>query len=695
MDADRRYRAFISYAHSDRVWARWLHRALESYVVPRRIVGRPTASGPAPSNLRPIFRDRNDLAADADLGSRLDAALERSDALIVICSPAATRSPWVRKEIRHFIGIHGEARVLAVIVAGWPNADGVPGHEGDECFPMELRFRLDSAGAVTDLRREVIAADVRPHGDGRRLARLKLAAGLLQVDLDDLVRRDDQRRHRQLSAITAASVVGAVIMAGLTMEAIRGRDEARLQRASAEDLVSFMLGDLKTNLEPLGRLDLLQSVTTAALGYSDRQSAGELDAGAKAQRAEVLQLIGAIDEEKGDLSSASRHFGQADALTTDLLRRDPRDERRLFDQAQSVFYLGDVARRKGDDATAESRFRAYKRLATTLTALAPGSDRWRRELVYADTDLGILFLDQGRIEAAVAAFAEGLAANQTLLAHHPSDRERMRDVGQSYAWLADAQLRRKDLGEDLLDRLAERSIYSAMLVRQPDDNQALEALAVNFMAVANVRDLQGDRAAAVTEIDACLERYRRLLAIDPSNTTYQARYARALIRQSNFLLKSDRLVEASRAARQAIDVSTRLVRIDPSATAWQGELLGGARLADILVAARSTPDATTLESTLSRAGDEARRLSGLALRKRADRPLARVLAEALLMSGDSDFYGGREAEARRGWTQALGALDGAGIKGQAISLSDVPLLEQLNSRLSGHRPMSGHIYRLS
>jgi hypothetical protein len=40
-DAGFRYWAFISYSHQDKSWGRWLHRALETYRVPQRLVGMP------------------------------------------------------------------------------------------------------------------------------------------------------------------------------------------------------------------------------------------------------------------------------------------------------------------------------------------------------------------------------------------------------------------------------------------------------------------------------------------------------------------------------------------------------------------------------------------------------------------------------------------------------------------------------
>ena len=58
-----RYRAFLSYSHRDAAWAKWLHKALESYRIDKDLVGRETLVGPVPKTLRPIFRDREDFSA--------------------------------------------------------------------------------------------------------------------------------------------------------------------------------------------------------------------------------------------------------------------------------------------------------------------------------------------------------------------------------------------------------------------------------------------------------------------------------------------------------------------------------------------------------------------------------------------------------------------------------------------------------
>jgi len=65
-----RYSAFISYSHQDKASADWLHRTLESYRVPSRLVGRQTAAGTVPRRLVPIFRDRDELPPPPAISAR-------------------------------------------------------------------------------------------------------------------------------------------------------------------------------------------------------------------------------------------------------------------------------------------------------------------------------------------------------------------------------------------------------------------------------------------------------------------------------------------------------------------------------------------------------------------------------------------------------------------------------------------------
>jgi len=87
---DRKYAVFISYRHADnkeqgRQWATWLHHTLETYEVPPDLVGRTNLRGePVPASLYPVFRDEEELPADADLSANIQRALKHSALLVVL-----------------------------------------------------------------------------------------------------------------------------------------------------------------------------------------------------------------------------------------------------------------------------------------------------------------------------------------------------------------------------------------------------------------------------------------------------------------------------------------------------------------------------------------------------------------------------------------------------------------------------------
>src|ERR1043166_6542262 len=120
--AEFKYWAFLSYSHRDAKWGDWLHKALETYRVPRRLVGKVSRDGAVPERVYPVFRDREELPVSADLGANINEALGESRYLIVICSPQSAQSRWVNEEIKTFKKLGRDDRILALIVDGAPNA---------------------------------------------------------------------------------------------------------------------------------------------------------------------------------------------------------------------------------------------------------------------------------------------------------------------------------------------------------------------------------------------------------------------------------------------------------------------------------------------------------------------------------------------------------------------------------------------
>jgi len=233
-----RFRAFISYSHRDERWAHWLERRLEQYRVPHSIIWS-AEPNTIPRRLLPVFLDRDELPASADLGANLRAALAASRALIVICSPAAAESHWVNEEVRYFRSLGREDRVLCLVVDGEPNVGA--SDPRSECLPAELRSG-DQAGGDG---REPVAADVRPGAERPSVAFLRLVAGLLGVRFDDLWHRERRRRVRRAIATVVSSALAVVLLSlgwthgvrnlrinDLTAHGVEETDAGHLLRAS-------------------------------------------------------------------------------------------------------------------------------------------------------------------------------------------------------------------------------------------------------------------------------------------------------------------------------------------------------------------------------------------------------------------------------------------------------------------------------
>jgi WD40 repeat protein len=299
----RRYAMFISYRHADnlemgRKWATWLHETVENYEIPADLIGKSNLRGETvPASLYPVFRDEEELPADADLSTNIRRALENSGLLVVLCSPRAVQSRFVADEIRYFKELGKSGRILALMIDGEPNASDDPeklarlGAEA-ECFPEPLRFGVpDELGNIDwSARTEPIAADCRPGGrpeqgwttaaayeewlekqaevsrsertrmvreytERLELAKLKVIAGALGVPLGELTQRDKARQllraKRRARLLTSLSVVFAILAgaAGLLgwlanekrkdadaqrLEADRQRNEANTQRQQAD-----------------------------------------------------------------------------------------------------------------------------------------------------------------------------------------------------------------------------------------------------------------------------------------------------------------------------------------------------------------------------------------------------------------------------------------------------------------------------
>ena len=222
----KKYWAFISYSSKDAKWGKWLHKRLENYPIPKEFQRTELFDGAVlGKDLKPCFRDRDELSGSADLGPAIMRALNQTRYLIVLCSKNSAKSEWVNKEIEDFKTIGGEAKILALILDGEPNAtsnSNLP--DSEECFPPALQYPC-----------EPLAGDMRKEGDGKERGFLKVLSGIAQLDFDVLYRRHEWAQRKKRLVLGALAVGLIATLSALSVVAVTQTKRAEFQTLKVEE----------------------------------------------------------------------------------------------------------------------------------------------------------------------------------------------------------------------------------------------------------------------------------------------------------------------------------------------------------------------------------------------------------------------------------------------------------------------------
>ena len=641
-----KYKAFISYSHADRHWARWLHRALESYRVPKHLVGTDTNAGSIPARLTPIFRDRDELASSSDLTGQIQEALQDSENLIVICSPSAAKSLYVDQEIDVFQRLGRPNRVFSMIV------DGDPGSQGSHanCFPAALRVRYDANGEPVPGEIEPIAADIRKQADGKSLARLKIVSGLLGVGLDDIRQRELQRKQRRMVAITIASLAAFAVTAMLAITAVIARNDADHRREQAEDLLSFMVGDLRDSLTPIGRLDLLEQVGEKAMAYFATVKAADLTDGELLRHAQVMTQVGEIRMSQRQYDNALTAFTEAYDRSAELAKNNPTDGEHLFGRGQAEFWVGYVHWRRGDFDNAREWLTRYRDSSQLLSGFDRSRSDWAREVAYGDHNLAVLALESGDLDAASAGFNRELKVLLEMQERDASSSLK-RDVADAVSWLGNIAFQQGKLAEarQQYERAAE--YLEALMLEEPDNAPRQYAWAYAIQWIAEIAAITGDLEQADELIDKAIQAFEKLMLHDEENKEWMRAGSRSWTLKGKLLAARGELESARILASKSAIAYETLVADEASDLTAREQLAGAYQLVTWID--HSAGNVAGASDANQKALINMKLIQGADLLN--DDRLGK-LASVIVFQGQLQAAMGHQAQAHQSWQQAAGLL---------------------------------------
>ena len=470
------------------------------------------------------------------------------------------------------------------------------------------------------------------------------------------------------AAVVAALVIGTVVSVREAVRANRAEVMARAERDAAtlagraealaradaqrrqeqtEELLTFMLGDFRSELKKIGRLNLLDAIGEKALANFAALDPRDLTDSALTRQAKALTQIGEIRMDQARYADAASAFATAYARAAALVDRHPRDGNMLFERGQAEYWLGFVALRRGDFGGERQWFTRYRDSTLALATLEGNTPRAQLEVTYGHHNLAALELESGNIAGAQEGFLAEQRAVASLLAATPDDTQLRFRLADIASWLGTAA-ERDGRFADALDRYGEMAMREKELVaKEPAVARWRLELAQSATFTGNLQAMMGrtsDALASYAEAHRLLE---ALVVQDSKNRQWLSALMWIQLQQLSLLIATGDVPTATTLASETRAKIETLVEAEPASHVFTRNLAVACRQQGRLDWTAQLPSARANVDRALELGDR------LIKEARADNLTRWEFAQACLLAGRIEQVEGRREAAQLQWDRVL------------------------------------------
>ncbi|WP_223670412.1 nSTAND1 domain-containing NTPase [Kangiella shandongensis] len=330
----------------------------------------------------------------------------------------------------------------------------------------------------------------------------------------NVISRKKWYKNVMIAFITSLSLI--------SLAALFIANDARLQqksaRASAENLISFMNQELKKELVPVGKLDLLANVGTKILNYYNQTKIS--DSTAKFHVALAQKLLGEVYSQQGRFDKARSLFNKTETTLKQVISINHGSTRAKMHLGQTYYWIGYLEYLENNYSNAQKHWQQYYNLAHTLYNQEPTNKEYLKELSYAHNNLGTISLYSGKAQEALPHFKKSAKLKKLFLSKE-LDQNVQIEYLDTLSWIARVY---KDMG----DTFNSKQQYSNQL-------QTLSKLPKKVQSQKNYQYYKAAAHQNLAELEYLLSNYnsslhhinesklllKKLITFDPSNIEYK------------------------------------------------------------------------------------------------------------------------------------------------------------------------------
>lgn len=379
--------------------------------------------------------------------------------------------------------------------------------------------------------------------------------------VQEMIKQLQSRTKRHVLWAMAMTITLLILLAAwkYTTDLQLERNHALTARSDAEKLISFMLDDLHSGLQELGKIELLESVANQALSYYNNLSP-ELIQESQGQSVIAMVYVAQVLKDKGEEKQSIKLLEQAYESLKEIQQKDQNNPLLNYRLGITQNALGDLYRYMGE-------FDESIKMTTSTMHLG-------EKLVNQQNDTP-LNMNQVNEEKRWSLYLKSiyLTANSYLEKREFNKAEQLLDmahqktisiideVPELLEVLASIQFEIcglrfvNGINEETLDTcLLSKQYDQELLIENPNDYEAKINYANVLGLLADIYRVLGDYDKSLSMGNKAIEQQRSLLKWDASNISTQNNLVRALFTKAYLFWSNDEFEKSKVVFQEAYDI---------------------------------------------------------------------------------------------------------------------------------------------
>ncbi len=358
-------------------------------------------------------------------------------------------------------------------------------------------------------------------------------------------------------------------------KAVAAQAEAEKRRAQAENLIEFMLGDLRKKLEPVGRLDILDDVGARSMTYMASLDPATMSVDELARNAKALNQLADVRIFQGKTPEALTMLNKALQFGNIAVARAPKNGDAQMAVGATHFFMGYAFRLQGNSTEALRHMREYMKAGDALASIDPEKKEYQLERAYGHSGVALALEVDGTREGlreALQHYETSLDIKEKLAAREAGDAGVQADLARAYNKVGWVLFQLGDLRPARQRFEREVAIYRALVARDTNNTDYAHRLANAMAYLAQSLNAAGESAAAYSLWQEELSIERRLAARDRENVDWQRNVAVTMRRLGAALLNRGDSAGAVSLTRESRSLLRQAIEKAPTRAEWPLDL---------------------------------------------------------------------------------------------------------------------------